>query len=86
MRGRCDDVGIGDGARVNAGSNKPRNVRHIDHEKRPHTVRDLCKALEIDHTRVGRGARHDELRSNALRDALHLVIVDALGLGVDAVR
>ena len=46
---------------------------------------DLCHALEIDEAWIGRGAADDDLRAALLGDALELVVVDGLGLGVHTV-
>ena len=65
---------------------KSRDVRHVHHEVRPHGVRDLAHALEINKSRIGARAGDDELGSVALRRLKHLVVVDDLGLRLHAVE
>ena len=51
----------------------------------PDSVGDLAKAREVDRPAVGRGAADDQLRPVLERQALDLVVVDALGRAIDAV-
>ena len=50
---RRHDVGVGEGARVQAGGDEAGDVRHVDHEQGTDLVGDGCHALELDDPRVG---------------------------------
>ena len=80
-----DDVGVGHRARVQPRGHEARDVGHVHHEIGAHLMGDFRHALEVDEARVGRGAADDDLRAALLRDALELVVVDGLGLGIHAV-
>ena len=85
MGRRRDDVGPLHGVRVQARRDEARDVGHVDHEQRADLVGDLPEGGEVDDPRVRRRAGDDELRPVLLRQPPHLVEVDALGLGRDAV-
>ena len=61
------------------------DVRGIDHEERAALVGDRAERLEVDDARVGGGAGDDQLGPFGQGDGAHFVVVDALGLAVDAV-
>ena len=77
VRGRADDVGRLDGVLVQARRDEAREVRHVDHQQRPGLVGDLAERARVDLARVGRAARHDQLRPVLEREGAHLVEVDA---------
>ena len=60
-------------------------MRHVDHEIGAGLPGDRRKALEVDDARIGRRARDEQLGLAFERDLPHLVVVDDLGDGVDAV-
>ena len=70
---------------MKTGGDQSGDVRDVGHEERAGTVGDLAKAREVDRPAVGRGAADDQLRTVLERQALDLVVVDALGLAIDAV-
>ena len=78
-------MGIGNRAGMQTCSNQTGDVSHIDHEVSAHLVGDFAHALEIDDARVSGSAAYDELGLVLLGEALHLVVVDKLGFGVNAV-
>ena len=70
---------------MEAGSNQPGVMRHVDHQVRANFLGDLAQAGEVDLARIGRGAGDDELRlglQRALADGVH---VDHLVLIADLV-
>ena len=70
---------------MEAGSNQPGVMRHVDHQVRANFLGDLAQAGEVDLARIGRGAGDDELRlglQRALADGVH---VDHLVLLADLV-
>ena len=60
-------------------------MRHVDHEERADFVRHLAETRPIDVTRIGRGSRYDQLRLVPARHFFHLLIVDQMTVGLDAV-
>ena len=85
VRGRGNDVGMRYRRRMSAASDKAGDVRHVDHEIGTHLVGDIGKGLEVDDTRIGRGARDDEIGLDLLGNGTDLVHVDALGLGIQTI-
>ena len=85
VRGRADDVGRLHGVLVQAGRDEAREVRHVDHQQRPGLVGDLAERARVDLARVGRAARHDQLRPVLERERAHLVEVDAAVLAAHRV-
>ena len=81
-----DDVRVRDRRRVLAAGDQARDVRHVDEERRADRVRDLAHPRPVDDARVGREAADDHLRPHLLGQLLHGVVVDQLGLAIDAVR
>ena len=61
---------------MQAGRDKARDMRHVDHEVSADGIGDLTEALEIDRAAVSGCAGDDQLRSAFFRDALAGVIVD----------
>ena len=86
MRSSRHNVGILDGIGMNARRDKPRDVRHIDHEHRAHLVRDLAETLKVYYARICRRARQNKFWLAFSRYAFDLGIVYCLGLFVYAVR
>ena len=86
MRSRRDDVGIGNRTRMLPCCDKSGDVRHVDHKIRPDRVRDLAHALKIYEPRVRARPGDDELRAALLGALPDLIVIDSLGLGVDAIE
>ena len=61
-------------------------MRHVDQELGADFVGDLAEAAEVEHARIGRAARDDDLRPVLLREPLDLVHVDAVVVAAHAVR
>ena len=86
VRGAGDEVGDADRASdrrpaaIEAGV-----VRHVDHQQRADAVGDRAKALPVDHARIRRRAGDDQLGLVLVREPLGRVVVDELGLGIEAV-
>ena len=74
-RGR-HNVGVAEGARVDACGDKPGVVRHINHQKGADAMRNLGKALEINLEGISRSPGHDELGLGFLGKALDFIVVD----------
>ena len=85
MGGGGDDIGIGHGAHVLAAGHEACDVRHVHHEKGAIAVGNLAQGLEVDGAGIGRSAGHQELWLVLAHHVLQVVIVNAAGLGVDAV-
>jgi hypothetical protein len=86
VRGRRDDVGMWERARMDTRRDQPGDVGHVDEEQRPDRVGDLGHAREVDDPGIGRGAGDHDLGADLSCRRLESVVVDALGLLVDAVR
>ena len=86
VRGEGDDVGVGHRARDRLAGDQADEVRGVDPEDRADLVGEGAEAGEVDQPRDGRAAGEDHLgpvlAGRASRD---LVVVDVLGLLVDAV-
>ena len=85
VRGGGDEVGVRHRRGVRAGGDEAGDVGHVDHEHAPTSLAISREALEVDDARVGAGAGDDHLGPVLLGEALDLVVVDRLGLGVQAV-
>ena len=86
VAGGGHDVGMWEGARVHPGGHQARNVGHVHHEVRPHRMGDGAHALEVDDARIRRRTADDEGRMQLIGHTLELVIVNALGLGIQRIR
>mmetsp|Transcript_96733 Transcript_96733/g.269173 ORF Transcript_96733/g.269173 Transcript_96733/m.269173 type:complete len:376 (-) Transcript_96733:96-1223(-) len=84
VRGGRDDVGVGQGIRVDARGDQAGIVGHVHHEVGADFLGDLAKALEVDAQRVGRGAGDDQLGLLLAGQGFHRVVVDGL-IGVQAI-
>src|SRR5690606_12035407 len=78
-------LGVGDGARVQPGGYKTRNVGHVHKEDSPHGVANGPQPGKVDDARVSAGAGHDHLGLDLASLLFQLVVVDLLGFRVDAV-
>ena len=76
VRGRGDDMGMRQRARVHTGGDQAREMGHVDHEVGAHRVGDLAEAREVEDPRIGRAAADDQLRLVLLGQGLDLVEVD----------
>ena len=72
-------------AGIDAGGDQSRIVRHVDHEEGTDLVGDLAEARPVDVARVGRRAGHDQLGLLLACQGFHLLVVDQVGVGLDAV-
>ena len=86
VRRAGDDIGIRHRTRVHARGDEAADVRHVDHQVRADGIGNSAKARKVDHARIGARPGDDELRSDLLGHTRERVIVDGLGLGVDAVK
>ncbi len=80
-----DDVAVLDGVRVQAGGDKPREVRHVAPEERADLVGDAAEHHRVDGARVCGAAAEDDLRLVLARERAHLLLVDDARLARDAV-
>ena len=71
---------------MGAAGDEPGDVRGVDHQQRAAGVGDLAEGGEVDEARVGGGSGDDQLRPLGEGEGPQLVVVDALGVAVDAVR
>ena len=86
MGGAGDDIGIRHGARVHARCDKAADVRHVDHEVCADLIGYLTHLGKVNEAGICACTCNYEL-GLTLAGYLHrLFIVDALGLGVNAVK
>src|SRR6476661_1897532 len=85
VRREGDDVGVRHRAGDGLAGDEADEVGGVDPEDRPDLVGQPAEELEVDEAWDGRAAREDDLGAVLLGEALHLVVVDVLGLLVDAV-
>ena len=88
VRGRGHDVGVADRVEVageDLAGDEPGEVRHVDHERRADLVGDLAEDAEVDLARIGAVAGDQQQRPLLARALAHLVVVEQVGLRVDAV-
>ncbi len=83
--GGGDDVGVRHRVGVQARGDEACEVGHVDHEVGADLVGDLAETCEVELARVGRPASDDELRLGLEGEALDLVHVDPVRLGIDLV-
>ena len=74
-----------DRVRILASRHQPCVVGHVDEQVRPDAIGDRPQPAPVDFERIRGGARDDHLRAVFLRQALDLVVIDLLGLRVQAV-
>src|SRR5207244_5598937 len=85
VRGQRDDVGVRRRRRVRAPDDEAGDVRRVDQEQRAGLVGDLAEGGEVDDPRVRGRAGDDHLRALAHGEVANPVVVERLGLVVDAV-
>ena len=85
VRGRGDEVAVGNRVGMDSRGYEPREVRHVAEQIRTHLVGDLAEPRGLDRPRVRRASAHDELRPVLLRKAEHVVVVDEVRLARYAV-
>ena len=85
VRGRGDHVAVGHGIGMFPRRDEPCDMGHVDEKFRSHLVGDLAEPREVDDARIGAGSGEDHLRLVRDGQFFDLVVVDALGLAVDAV-
>src|SRR5580704_2903735 len=83
---RRHDMGMRQWGGIDAGGDEAGIVRHIDHEEGANLVGHLAEARPVDVTRVGRSAGHDQPGLLLARHRFHLLVVDQVAVGLDAVR
>ena len=71
---------------MHASGDKAADVCHVDHQVRADGIGNGAKARKVDHARIGARPGDDELRAYLLGHARERVVVDGLGLGVNAVK
>ena len=80
------DVCVRNRARVQAGSDQARDVRHVDEQVGTDGVRDLAKTGPIRNLRIRREPCDDHLRLVLCCQRLDLVVIDQAGFVVKAIR
>ena len=85
MSGGGDKIGIWYGVLMLTAGYQARDMRHIDHQQRADLITDLTELFEIDRARISGSAADDHLRLAFLGDLEHLIIIDAVGHGINAV-
>src|SRR3546814_181880 len=60
-------------------------MRHVHEQQRADLVRNRAEPLEIKETRIGRSASDDQLRLMFDRQRLKRVVIDKMGIAVDAI-
>jgi len=85
VRSGGDDIGIFERRGADAGSDKTRNVSHIDHEIAADLVTNLAEAGIVKVSAVGAGASHNDLGAVQHSVLLETVVVDQAGLKVATV-
>ena len=65
--------------------NETGDVRHVDHQVRADTVRDVPETLPVNNPRIGRESRDNQLRLVLIGKRLHLVVVDKACFGDETV-
>src|ERR1041384_3988710 len=78
--GCCYEVHMRNRARVKTNGNQSCYVGDISHGKGADIACDLSNALEVDRSRIRRGAATDDLRSGLVRQTLELIIINRLAL------
>ena len=86
VRREGHDVGVRHRRRVCTTGDQPRDVGRVDEQQRVDLVGDRAERLEVDDARVRGGPRDDQARPLAHCEVADLVVVEHLGLVVDAVR
>ena len=76
VRGRGDDVGVGDRVGVVTRRDQPCVMRHIYPEDRTDFLGDLGEALEVDAQRIRGGTGDDDARLVFAGKLLHRVVID----------
>ena len=68
-----------------ASCNEASDVSHVHHEVSTNFMSDFRETLEINRARVGRSTRNNDLRALLLRLLLERIVVNCLGLRVNAI-
>ena len=85
MGGRGDDIGVRNRARVSPAGDEAGEVRHIDQVDGADLVGDVAELGPVGDPGVRRVPGDDQLRPVLMSEATHLVHVDHLGFGIEAV-
>src|SRR6266566_7740938 len=86
MRGRRDDLGMGDGGRVHPTRYEPGEMRHVDDEYCADFIGDRAQRREIDDPGIRAAASDDDPRLLLLRDFAYFVIINPPRLFTDVIR
>ena len=70
---------------MQVGGHQAGYVGHVHHQPRADQVGDLAQTGIVEPTRVGASPRHDQLRLVFQGQGCHLLVVDTLGVRMDAV-
>ncbi len=70
---------------MHARCHQARDVGHVHHQLGAAGVGRLTEFLEVNRPGVGRGAGHNQLGLDFLRPLNQFIIIDALGLRVQAI-
>jgi len=85
MRGEADDVRVADRTGHDAGRDHACDVRDVGQQAGAHGIGNLAEACPVGHPRVRSVARDNHLGPLCAGQPLDFVVVEPLGLGVDAV-
>ena len=86
VRREAHEVGVRHRAWMSAARDQTREVRHVDEEIRVNRVRDGGHPLEVEDARVRAVTREQHLGAHLARLLLEHVVIDPLGVRIDAVR
>jgi len=80
-----NEIGVGDGARMDAGGDEAGDVGHIDEEERADGFSGAGDALKINDAGIGAGTGDDHFGLMFFGEAFDFVVVDAFVFFADAV-
>ncbi len=86
VRGEHGNVGNADGIRIHARDGKPSRVSDICHQQRADGIRNLAEFLPVRRPRVRRVSGDDDARLVLARQVHDLVVIQSLGLWINAIR
>ncbi|MOA04655.1 hypothetical protein D3C78_1242220 [compost metagenome] len=83
--GGGDDMGVRHRVRIFAAGDQTGIMGHVDHQISADFVGYSAEAGKIDLARIGRCARHDQLRLGLQRPRPHLLHIDQMCIGIDLI-
>src|SRR6266571_3818486 len=86
MRGRRDDLGVGDGGRVHPTRYEPGEMRHVDNEYCADFIGDRAQNQEIHDPGIRAAATDDDPWLLFFGDVPHFVVINPSGLFVNVIR